>query len=414
MTSRATVARVGRMTRSTVTHRMLLAAVVAAGVGIAACGGDDHRDKSGAKVEAKATLVLQMSDLGDGPAGVFARAVERRSHGTVHIRAGGDKYESTLASNEVRLAQALASGREDIGYVPARAWAATGSAPFKALLAPFAITTDAATDAVATGGVARDVLAALPRGVVGLALVPAEPRRVLAVRAPLSPAAFTDLRLRVIDNPQSAADFAALGAKPVQGMASDEVADALRRHTLDGAESSPRPVLTNGYYSHARYLSAYGVFPKFQSIVVSRRAWDRLSDDQQAAVRAAAQDTVASAARTIPQRERSDLAQLCGAGAHIVVPSAAQLRGLADAAKPAGDALAEDPAAARVLTAIRALPGAGPQPLASPLPASCNRPQDTGSGQAHKGAATIPNGTYVVKVTTEQFHKQGAVNPHTA
>src|SRR4051794_37021273 len=247
MTSSAPVARVGRMTSSTVTHRMFLAAVVAAGVGIAACG-DDQRDKSGAKVETKATLVLQMSDLGDEPAGVFTRAVERRSHGTVHIRTGGDKYESTLASNEVRLARALASGREDIGYVPARAWAATGSAPFKALLAPFTITTDAATDAVATGGVARDVLAALPRGVVGLALVPAEPRRVLAIRAPLSPAAFTDLRLRVVDNPQSAADFAALGATPVQGMASDQVEAALRHHELDGAESSPRPVLTNGYY----------------------------------------------------------------------------------------------------------------------------------------------------------------------
>src|SRR3954447_19905945 len=184
MTSPATVARVGRMTTSTVTHRILLAAVVAAGVGIAACGGDDHRDKSGAKVEDKATLVLQMSDLGDESAGVFARAVERRSHGTVHIRVGGDEYESTLPSNEVRLARALTSGREDLGYVPARAWAAIGSAPFKALLAPFAITTDATTEAVATGGVARDVLAALPRTVVGLALAPAEARRVLAARPP--------------------------------------------------------------------------------------------------------------------------------------------------------------------------------------------------------------------------------------
>src|SRR3954451_19305287 len=414
MTSPATVARVGRMTTSTVTHRMLLAAVVAAGVGIAACGGDDHRDKSGAKVEDKATLVLQMSDLGDEPAGVFARAVDRRSHGTVHIRVGGDEYESTLPSNEVRLARALTSGREDVGYVPARAWAAIGSAPFTALLAPFAITTDATIEAVATGGVARDVLAALPRGVVGLALVPAEPRRVLAVRAPLSPAAFTDLRLRVIDNPQSAADFEALGAKPVQGMASDEVARALRRHTLDGAESSPRPVLTNGYFSQAKYLSAYGIFPKFQSIVVSRRTWDRLSPQQQAAVRAASEDAVTLAHERIPARQQADLRQLCAAGEHIVVPSAAHLRGRAAAAQPPADALAEDPAAARVLTAIRALPGSGPQPQVAPLPGSCTHHKGAGTTPVRTGPATIPSGTYVVKVTTAEFRATGAISPHTA
>jgi TRAP-type transport system periplasmic protein len=386
---------------------MGLVAVSAAATSLAACGAQ-QADKSGAKVQPTATLTLAMPDHGDRLGAEFAKAVALRSHGSVRIRIDPDGYSNVVPANELRLARALQGGKADVGYLPARAWSAAGIGAFKALLAPFALTTDEATQTLASSPVARDVLAALPDSVVGLALVPAESRRVLAVRPPLSPAAFKGMRVRVVDDPQAAAAIESLGARAVEGLRSDAVGPALRDRRLDGAETAPTYALSNGYWNGARHLSGYGVFPKLQSIVLSRRTWQRLSGAQQAAMRAAAADTVRSARSAVPEQEQSDLRQLCAAGVRISVPSAAQLQALTTAAQPAVASLAEDGAAARVLAAIRALPGSGPQRLASPLPASCtarDRDSRSASGQT---AATFPNGVYVVKVTAAQFHAHGA------
>ena len=399
------------MDASTLTHRVIgLVAITAVATSLAACGAQ-QADKSGAKVKPAMTLTLAMPDHGDKLGAEFAKAVARRSHGSVRVQIDRDGYSNVVPANELRVARALQAGKVDVAYLPARAWSAAGIGEFKALLAPFAVTTDAATQTLASSPVARDVLAALPDSVVGVALVPAESRRVLAVRPPLSPAAFDGLRVRVVDDPQSAAAIESLGAHAVQGLRSDEVGRAMRLHRLDGAETAPTHVLTNGYWNSAHHLSGYGVFPKLESIVLARRTWQRLSGAQRAAVRAAAADTVRSARTAVPEQEQSDLRQLCAAGVRIAVPTAAELGALATAAQPAVASLAEDRAAARILAAIRALPGSGPQPLASPLPAACTR-SDRDSRSASRGTrATIPPGIYVVKVAPAQFHAQGATGP---
>jgi TRAP-type C4-dicarboxylate transport system substrate-binding protein len=385
-------------------------AVAAAGTTLGACGSQPA-NKSGGTVKPSVTLTLAMPDQGDSLGSAFANAVVQRSRGSVRVKIDQGAYASNLPANELRLTRALEAGRADIAYVPARAWAAADIAAFRALLAPFVVTTDETAQAVATGRVSGDVLAALPDRVVGLALVPAETRRVLAVRPPLSPAAFRRLRLRVVDNPQSAAAFEALGAHVVQGLRSEEVTVALQRRRLDGAETAPRYVLSNRYWSYARFLSGYGVFPNFESIVVSRIAWRRLSGPQRAAVRAAAKDTVTSAHAAIAAQERSDLRQLCAAGALISVPTAIQLRRLATATGPVAARLASDPAAAGILAAIRALPGAGPRSLVAPLPAACTARGHSSRAPTRRAPVAIPNGTYITKVTAAQWLAAGAISP---
>src|SRR5262249_20928684 len=108
-------------------------------------------------------------------------------------------------------------GTVEIGYVPARAWAAAGIPEFQALLTPFVITTEEASQALVKSPIAHSILDSLPRSVVGLALVPQEPRRILAIKPPTSAATLRGLRIRVVDNPQTVADFKAVGAQPVEG-----------------------------------------------------------------------------------------------------------------------------------------------------------------------------------------------------
>src|SRR4051794_22905614 len=90
---------------------------------VSACGGGG--DKSGAKSQPRVAFTLQTPDRGDELAAAFARAVTRRSGGTVRISFGRG-YDNADPSDEARLAQALVRGQVDAGYLPARAWATIG------------------------------------------------------------------------------------------------------------------------------------------------------------------------------------------------------------------------------------------------------------------------------------------------
>jgi TRAP-type C4-dicarboxylate transport system substrate-binding protein len=375
-------------------------------VALAGCGGAAHTGKSGAPVQHTVTLKLQMPDAGDAIGERFAAEVRRRSGGSVRVEIDrAAPYDSRDPAAELRLARALEAGREDIGYLPARAWSADGRAAFSALLAPFVVTTYPAAQEVAEGPIAREVLGTLPSSVVGLALVPAQLRRVLAVRPPVSMSALAGLRVRVVDNPQSASDFRALGAQPVQGLDSGEVQTEIQARRLDGAETSASAVLENSYAAVAKYLSSYAVFPKFQSIVVSSRAWARLTAGQRDAVRAAARSAVTLAGELLPRQERAQLAQLCRSGLRVVTPSVAQLNALAAAAAAAhGDG---DP---HVVDALRALPSAGPQATVTPPPRDCTDPA-AAAPAPHATRVKFPEGVYVTTDTVKDWEQGNVINP---
>lgn len=375
------------------------------------CSGPAHADKSGAKRHSRVTLRLELPDAGDTEGNRFAADVAKRSHGSMRITIDLSGYSSSSAANELRLARALMAGREEIGYLPARAWAAARLPAFTALLAPFLVTTETTAQRLAAGPISNRILSTLPRSVVGVALVPAEPRRVLANRPIVSLDAFQGLRIRIVDNPQSAADFVALGATPLQGLTAPQVFARLRDGSVDAVESSPSAILDNGYFNLARNLSAYSVFPKFQSIVVSRRTWNRLSRQQQAAIREAASDTISDAGSRMRASGRAELEQLCQAHVRISFPTTAEWSALTLAVRPVIETLARNPLARTTLADIRRLPGAGAQPLASPLPSACRPDRAASARTPGKAAATIPNGVYTVTVTAAEWRAGGVINP---
>jgi TRAP-type C4-dicarboxylate transport system substrate-binding protein len=378
---------------------------IAAACLLAGCGGTGA-NKSGASDSDPVNLRLAMPDDGDTLGELFVENVVKRSGGSIRIQVITGDYSNRLPANEAKLARALQQGLVDIGYLPTRAWAVEGLPAFKALLAPFVITSDLAAQDLASSPAAQQLLKTLPGSVVGVGLVPVESRRILATRAPLTPAAFAHLRIRIIDNPQSAAAFRALGAVPVVGLDAPQVLTALRGHELDAVESAPGWILANAYFNVARYLSAYAIFPKFESIVLSRRAWNRLSGDQQAAIRTAADETRAAAASQTAEQEAADLTQLCQAHVHVVTPSPLQLEALRRATQRTVSMLAADATAASVLASMRAAQEEHPDRVASALPPACRS-----TATPERGSATIPNGVYVVTDTAADFRARGLVSP---
>src|SRR6185437_11610449 len=248
--------------------------------------------KAGSTDQHPQAIVLQMPD-GSDPDGLYlARDIAKLSHGALKVTIDSKTYNSELPVNETRLTADVRAGRVSFAYQPARDWAAVGVPGFQALMAPFAVTTVTASQRVAASPVAATVLGQLPKyGAVGVGLVAGEPRQILSVRPLFAPPQFAGQKVRIVDNPQAAALVTALGARPVQGMPSNKVSSPLRAGLVTAVETSPFFIAENAYQNAAPYLTSYAIFPKFETLVASKKAWAALPSAVQATMRQAAADT---------------------------------------------------------------------------------------------------------------------------
>jgi TRAP-type C4-dicarboxylate transport system substrate-binding protein len=384
----------------------LLLATAAAGCGDS--GGAAH-NKSGADVATKRhVLHLEATDAGSPDVRYFAKRIQTRSGGSLRVDVRDD-YPSILPANEARLARDVRAGRVDFGVLPARAWPAAGVGAFAALQAPFVLASYTAARSALAGPAGDSLRRALERaGIVPLALVPDELRRLLTVRPLDTPEAFRGLRVRVADNSTSRDDLQALGAEPVQGITSDQVYDQLKARHLDGAETAPMFGVANGYGRFAKHVTGYALFDRVDTLVASPAAWKRLSPSQQSAVRAAARDTIGFAA-SLPDRDTKDLGRLCASGVRVTTPTVARLRAIADATEPVRAALRRDPAAGPILKQLEATEGTGPQLL--PVPRKCEEAGRPAGGGQPTGTASIPNGIYVTRTTVADLRRVGQLGP---
>jgi TRAP-type C4-dicarboxylate transport system substrate-binding protein len=386
------------------TTRLLTTSLVVGAV-LAGCGGssnDATQNKAGGSPPTRPqTIGIQATDPASPEARYFAKQIEARSGGSLTAKVLGD-YGAGTPAKEARLARDLRTGKADFGQLPSRAWAPAGVKAFDALQAPFVLGSyDVARKAIA-GPAGTALKQALENaGVTPLGLVPAELRRVLAVRPLATPDAFRGMTIRIPDNDTSAAAIRSLGATPIEGVTAGTLREQLREHRVAGAETAPVFAVENGYGSYAKYITGYALFDRVDTLVASSAAWKRLSTSQQAAVTAAADDTIAHAS-TLPHREDENLAQLCSLGVRVTEPTDGQLATLADATKSVRTALRDDAATGPVLKAMESTPGAGPQTLYAP--SSCSKPPDVAT---IRGAATIPNGVYRVTDTVADFERWG-------
>ena len=352
---------------------MTLAAALAALAGLAACSAQPIHNaqpinKTASPSLPPRTIVMQMPDASDANGLFFAEDVAQLSRGALKVTIDRKTYISDLPSNEARLTADLRSGKVGFAYQPARDWAAVGVPGFQALMAPFAVTTVAASQRVAASPVASTVLNELAGyGAVGLGLLAGEPRQILSIRPLFTLADFAGQPIRIVDNPQTAALVTALGSRPVQGLASNAVAGPLHNGSLTGVESSPTYIEGDAYESEAHYLTAYGMFAKFEVLVASKGAWSALPSADQAVIRHAIADTQGNSGG-VGNNEALTLTQLCQQGVVLDQPTSAQLNALSRAAAGATPASPDVSAVARL---IAALPGTGPQPDAIPVPQGC-------------------------------------------
>jgi TRAP-type C4-dicarboxylate transport system substrate-binding protein len=369
-----------------------LPAALAAGCGLGG-GGDDKAGGSSAPT----VLRLAAADDADQPDARlvrrFASKVAALSGGSVRVRVVWDAAGQESAGYEAQIARLVQDGDFDLGWMGARSWDRLGVTSLQALQAPFLVTDQALLGRVAAGPLGARMLSGLDdHGFVGLALVPDRLRYPFGVRHALaSPSDFAGARVRVFPSRATDALMRALGATPVH-ISGDDVAAAVAKREIDGAEAG---LGTNSSDEGENHVTTnLALFPKALTLFANRDAYDRLDEDQQAAVRSAARETAAYAAAH-PLSENGLIRDFCASGRAVtaVAASSDDVAALTRAARPVYAELERDSETKSLIAAIRDLKSTSPAP-----PPTCAHEVAVSTGR-ELPPSTL-NGTYHWRVTS--------------
>ena len=273
----------------------------------AGCGGSPA-DKAGGGDRAKVTVLELASGDHQRDVGEFIEAVARISGGSLVVRERQRVHPDDPAYDRAIVAD-LRAGRVAMGKVSARAWDLVGVDTFEPLVAPFAITSVEQQERVLRSPLAREMLAGVERlGLQGIALLPGELRYPVGVsRDAIAPADFRDAVVGIRPSGMADAAFAALGGK------ADTISREVGFDGLDLAELDTQTLAGADGLVEARSLTAnLPLWPRTQTIVMGRAAYDRLTGEQRATLAKAASAALAPASEAIAANSETGAAFLCG------------------------------------------------------------------------------------------------------
>ena len=296
---------------------------------------------------------------------------------------------------ERRLADTVASGKLDMGLMPAQYWDLTGVTSLRALNAPFLITSHALLAEIVSGQDANEMLSGLARaGVVGLGLVPDGLVHPVGLDTPLLGPADYEGTMPGSRSKTTTAVVEALGTTVVHGQDADR---RLHVGRVDGYRPFPEGPVTGNVSLYARA----------NAIVVNARAFEQLDKGQRALLAQAADETRASTIASIPDDAalaRSYCESAPGSGRVVVLASDADRAALEAATAPVYAELERDALTRRVIQRIRERKRSG---TVATTAAACGEPAPT---LANAKATSALNGKYRFEVTDEELRAEGGTD----
>ena len=171
---------------------------------------------------------------------------------------------------------------------------------------------------VLTSDLGDELLASLDdSGIKGLGYVEAGQRHFLSAEVPVSETAqFAGLKTRIVPIPLHKAIWEAIGVNPI-GMAYGEVYSALETGTIDAVEINLSSIQSESLYDAATQVTLTGQYFWPGVIMLSGMTWDKLGDDDKAALIEAGHETTAEAYALAAAQEADTITFLEGHGVTI-------------------------------------------------------------------------------------------------
>ncbi|MBW3099001.1 TRAP transporter substrate-binding protein [Pseudohoeflea coraliihabitans] len=239
---------------------------------------------------------------------IFAAKVAEKTNGNVKIEVFGDRQ----LGDDKQLLEGIQIGLIDGALVSSATLPLVlGAAPFDALQQPFTVSSYEQLSTVLTSDLGDELLGTLDeKNIKGLGFVEAGLRHFLAKDTTVTSLAdFEGLKTRIVPIPLHKAIWETIGVNPI-GMAYGEVYSALETGTIDAVEINVSSIKSESLYNAAKQVTLTGHYFWPGVIMMSGAVWDKLSDEDKAAVEAAGKEATAEAYALAASQEADTIAFL--------------------------------------------------------------------------------------------------------
>ena len=276
----------------------------------------------------------------------MAERLDELSGGTMQI----DIYPSQQLGSERETLELLQIG--SLGMTKVSSSVLENFAPeYMVFSLPFLFRDDAHRFAVLEGPVGGELLeAARPYRLHGLGFYDAGSRSFYTVDRPVvTPADLRGMKIRVQESQTAMAMVRALGGSPTP-ISWGELYTALQQGVVDGAENNPPSFYLSRHYEVARYyaLNEHTAVPDV--LMISTVIWDRLSEQEQAWLQQAADESAVYQRELWREATEEALAAVEESGVEVIRP---EKEPFAEQVESMLDTYRANPTLARLIEAIQ-------------------------------------------------------------
>jgi len=208
---------------------------------------------------------------------------------------------------------------------------------------PYLFNTAEEADAVADGPVGQKLFDKLPaRGLVGLAYTELGFRHFNTRSKPITKAEDIEgMKIRVIPTQIYVAFMNAAGANAVP-MPYTETYTALETGAVDGMTNNLLNILDMKFYEQAKYLTLTNHMYNPQALTMSKKTWDKLSEDEKKILQTAAREMSTDQRKMAREANAKALEQLKAEGMQVVEFPPEEVAKLREKIKPVVDKFTQE------------------------------------------------------------------------
>jgi len=268
----------------------------------------------------------------------FVELVEQGSGGKIKVR----QFASGSLGGDLQNVSALQGGTLDLMVLNAGLLVGLVK-DFAALDLPFLFNTPEEADAVVDGPVGQKLFAKLPeKGLIGLGFFELGFRDVTNSRRPITKMEdLQGIKLRVLQSPLFIDTFNALGTNTVP-MPFPELYPALEQKVVDGQENPVTLILDSKFNEVQKHLALTHHIYSAQSVIMSKRVWDRLNDEEKKLVQDALTEAQVYQRQVSRDKSKQALDALKAAGMQVTEIAPAEIDRMREKVRPVVDKYAKE------------------------------------------------------------------------
>ena len=216
----------------------------------------------------------------------FAELVSQKSNKKITIKS----FPAAMLGGDMQTVQALRSGTIDMTTLPPGLLVGL-SKEFAVFDLPFLFNSFQEADELLDGKVGQKLMEKAPPGLVGLVYWDHGFRNVSNSKRPIAKMEdFQGLKIRVSQSPMIIESIQGLGSNPLP-MPFTEVYTSLETKAVDGQENPTAVFESNKFFEVQKYLSLTRHQYNPLIVLVSKKIWEQLNDDERKLLKEAADET---------------------------------------------------------------------------------------------------------------------------